>query len=109
MSSISRVGSSFLASSHMAWTQACELRLASRAFEAFFGSSSTAVPAELTARAEIAELSWPRDRLLGLVGWMRSTNSTWPPKPQVSLKVQGEDGRMIEIALDCLPHHRLKA
>src|SRR5689334_8772089 len=96
MSSISRVGSSFLASSHIVCTQACELRLASfgRA-----GLAATAVPDALIPTATLPPSLWlvPADtapgiltgllRSFGLSGWMRLTNSDWPPNPQVSLNM----------------------
>src|SRR5690349_12694416 len=105
MSSMRRVGSSFLASSHIVWTQVCELRLAS------LGLTSRVATAEPDALMPAltppppAGTNWPdpfplppalaetapgmRDltRSFGLTGWMRLTNSDCPPKPQVSLNM----------------------
>src|SRR4051794_40480667 len=91
MSSISRVGSNFLASSHIDCTHECELRFAS------FGLTSRVATAVETLTPALTPLPPPlaetapgtRDlfRSFGLTGWIRFTNSDCPPKPQVSLNM----------------------
>src|SRR5207245_1086720 len=99
MSSINRVGSSCLASSHMLCTHACALRFANFAFCPFTaGAASTVMvvaaataPVEAESLADIAASgavnvsSQPRC-FFGTGFENSSTNSTCPPNPHVSLK-----------------------